>query len=136
VLLGLLLATAIHLPPIAAFAAGADATDAEKRVFQQAMQAAAAKNYARAKRNLAALVARKPAHPLYRFNYGNILYLETDSAGPARQYLPVAKSKSPLALPARLYLAKSLGKLGKPGRAWAILRQAPLAGAPPALRAE
>ena len=83
-LLGLLLATAIHLPPIAAFAAGADATDAEKRVFQQAMQAAAAKNYARAKRNLAALVARKPAHPLYRFNYGNILYLETDYAGAVR----------------------------------------------------
>lgn len=79
------------------------------------------------------LVKEQPANQLYRFNLANTYYLRGELKAAADSFRQVALSPSPLRLPAALFEARALRRLGREKEAAAALARLGKEALPPAL---
>lgn len=112
------------------------AQNAEAQLFSESMAFYKAKNFGKSIQILIQLVKSKPKNSLYWFNLGNCAYMTAKYVHAQNYFKKVISLKSPLSVPAQLYLAKSFVKLGQPDNASAILEELRLSRLPPAILQE
>ena len=104
--------------------------------FRQAIELFGAGQYPESRRILERLVQAHPTRALYWFNLANSDYMLRDYAKALGAYRKVIALRSPLALPARLYVAKAYRKSGEHPSAVRELKRLDVEGLPPGIAAE
>jgi tetratricopeptide (TPR) repeat protein len=118
--------------PLVAAQASADPDQA----FRQAIELFEARQYPQSRRILERLTKAHPTRALYWFNLANSDYMLRDYAKALEAYRKVIALRSPLALPARLYVAKAYRQSEKHASAVRELKKLEVEGLPPGIAAE